>query len=220
MLSYQVCGTTGSTSAYSSHLVRMCIVVILCITTQAGFVYVRYICVSLYCTPLPRGPKQETPCAPCFDQVCTRCSGEEDELLNTQAVEVDGLSVCAAAPSGSTASSSGTTVETLRLRQGYYRTSNQSHVVLECYRKEACNGGHDAANYCASGYKGACEGVTSRAMIGNQFSWQKRFRLAGLRIRMSLQCRYPLSPSCVIYQGYFRFIGLHSLFHVLRACFV
>ncbi|CAM9294482.1 unnamed protein product, partial [Laminaria digitata] len=67
-------------------------------------------------------------------------------------VEIDGLTVCAEAPPGTTAPSSGTTVETLVLEKGYYRTSSQSHIILECYQKDACAGGIAIESICAVGY--------------------------------------------------------------------
>lgn len=54
-------------------------------------------------------------------------------------------------------SSTGTTLASLQLAEGYYRTSNESHVVLECYRKDSCIGGLDPTTYCATGYEGPCE---------------------------------------------------------------
>ncbi|CAN0445352.1 unnamed protein product, partial [Scytosiphon promiscuus] len=40
------------------------------------------------------------------------------------------------------------------LAQGYFRASNQSQVVLKCYQANACRGGDNIENYCASGYMG------------------------------------------------------------------
>ncbi|CAN0375421.1 unnamed protein product, partial [Scytosiphon promiscuus] len=45
----------------------------------------------------------------------------------------------------------------LTLKNGYFRTSNQSYVILQCFRRNACQGGKDADDYCASGYTGPCE---------------------------------------------------------------
>lgn len=58
---------------------------------------------------------------------------------------------------GAKASSRGTTVATLDLQKGYYRTSAKSQVVVECYLEDACVGGTDAESYCADGYEGPCE---------------------------------------------------------------
>lgn len=50
----------------------------------------------------------------------------------------------------------GTTLSTLDLEKGYYRTSADSKNILKCLREEACVGGVDSSNYCASGYQGPC----------------------------------------------------------------
>ena len=67
--------------------------------------------------------------------------------------------VCEVAPEGvDTTGNPGMTLETLNLMSGFYRTSNTSRNVLECYRKEACIGGSTVARYCEKGYAGPCEG--------------------------------------------------------------
>ncbi|CAN0527409.1 unnamed protein product [Laminaria digitata] len=67
------------------------------------------------------------------------------------------MPVCELQPSGSVASSRGTTLATLEREEGYYRTSNQSSMFLECYRKHACLGGNSTVDACAPGYEGPCE---------------------------------------------------------------
>lgn len=70
---------------------------------------------------------------------------------------INGLSFCETAPAGSLAPLSGTTVSTLELSPGHYRTSNRSRDIRECFYEKACHGGSDADRYCANGYKGPCE---------------------------------------------------------------
>ena len=67
--------------------------------------------------------------------------------------------VCAVVPEGvdTTTGISGMTLETLDLMSGFFRTSNKSREVLECYREEACMGGSTVGRYCAEGYGGPCE---------------------------------------------------------------
>ena len=66
--------------------------------------------------------------------------------------------VCAVVPEGvNTTGDSGMTLETLNLMSGFFRTSDESREVLECYREEACMGGSIAGRYCAEGYAGPCE---------------------------------------------------------------
>ncbi|CAN0156092.1 unnamed protein product, partial [Laminaria digitata] len=69
---------------------------------------------------------------------------------------------CEVPPDGATAERNGTTVGTLSLDEGYFRTSNQSHVILKCFHQNACVGGTDTANYCAPGYTGPCENAAMR----------------------------------------------------------
>ena len=65
---------------------------------------------------------------------------------------------CDVAPEGvNTTGISGMTLETLNLMSGFYRTSNKSRNVLECYHEKACVGGSHDGSYCAKGYAGPCE---------------------------------------------------------------
>lgn len=64
---------------------------------------------------------------------------------------------CETIPVGVRPSSSVSTIETFDLEEGYYRVSNESSIVLQCYQEEACVGGTNASNYCATGYRGPCE---------------------------------------------------------------
>lgn len=64
---------------------------------------------------------------------------------------------CMGIPKGATTSDGGATVESLRLKLGYFRISNTSGEVLQCYRREACKGGTDMSNCCAEGYSGPCK---------------------------------------------------------------
>lgn len=51
-----------------------------------------------------------------------------------------------------------TTLERLRIDEGYWRAANDSTEVLACYNKDACDGGvTDRQDYCANGYQGPCE---------------------------------------------------------------
>ena len=81
-------------------------------------------------------------------------------------VRVDGFPSCAVPPLGATAPSSGTTLATLTLSAGYFRTSNESHNILKCYQADACLGGSDIDGYCAPGYMGPCK---KSLVTGNWF---------------------------------------------------
>lgn len=69
----------------------------------------------------------------------------------------DYVPVCTEIPTGVDDSEDGVTLELLDLDEGYYRTSNLSHDVLECYQKKACQGGVVVESFCADGYEGVCK---------------------------------------------------------------
>lgn len=89
-----------------------------------------------------------------FEAVCSRCPD-----FNAADVSIDSEThpVCADLPRGVKALSSGTTLSTLDLEQGFYRVSAESHVVIECLNEDACSGGSTAGEYCARGYEGPCK---------------------------------------------------------------
>ena len=79
--------------------------------------------------------------------------------MATSAVVTDELHVpvCTDLPYGARENETGITLETIILNVGYYRISNTSTDVRECYQKEACIGGYVVGGYCAAGYQGPCE---------------------------------------------------------------
>ena len=110
------------------------------------------------CLSLSSSYKQANFCSSCFDEVCSRCSTDGDDgVLIRKEVRINEKPFCEEPRLGATAPLKGTTVENLTLDEGYFRTSNQSHDILQCYRKSACQGGNDAYKYCAPGYTGPCE---------------------------------------------------------------
>lgn len=92
-----------------------------------------------------------------FELACARCSADCDAIPSSVTMADSTIPVCVELMEGTKASSSGTTVATLDLQEGYYRTSAESQVVVECYLASACAGGTDPENYCADGYEGPCE---------------------------------------------------------------
>ena len=56
------------------------------------------------------------------------------------------------------ASSSQGIVEKLNIAQGYWRATNKSREVLECFNQHACKGGiaSKTSDYCVDGFKGPC----------------------------------------------------------------
>ncbi|CAM9433543.1 unnamed protein product, partial [Ectocarpus sp. 13 AM-2016] len=89
-----------------------------------------------------------------FELACARCSADCEAIPSSVTMADSTIPVCVELMEGTQASSSGTTVATLDLREGYYRTSAESQVVVECYLTSACVGGTDPENYCADGYEG------------------------------------------------------------------
>lgn len=51
-----------------------------------------------------------------------------------------------------------TTIQELSINEGYWRATEDSLNILECYNKQACRGGKTGApNFCRQGYEGPCE---------------------------------------------------------------
>lgn len=89
-----------------------------------------------------------------FEVVCSRCP---DFGSSNVSIDSETHPVCADLPEGVRALSSGATLSSFDLEEGYYRTSSESHVVIECFNEDACLGGRTAGEYCARGYEGPCE---------------------------------------------------------------
>lgn len=91
-----------------------------------------------------------------FELVCQQCLGgcEVDQMIAM--VERNTIPACEDIPNGVLQLST-TTLATFHLMEGYYRVSAQSRVIRECYQVEACSGGIDHLNYCATGYTGPCK---------------------------------------------------------------
>ena len=93
-----------------------------------------------------------------FQTVCRGCTTVPNQILDGVWVTNEHETpTCTELPKGTVSLSSGTTVVSLTLQKGYFRTSNETSVIFECYRSEACEGGDDPGKYCANGYEGACE---------------------------------------------------------------
>ena len=110
-------------------------------------------------------------CRSCFNEVCSRCDGGRDGTNDSIEVRIDGLPVCVKPPLGAVAPSRGTTVDSLTLLKGYFRTSNESHDVRKCYHERACRGGSDADEYCTFGYTGPCEWSFVLRFFVVKFGW-------------------------------------------------
>ena len=112
------------------------------------------------------GPRQDISR---FETVCQGCSDAANNIV-PDGVEISNerqTPSCQEIPTGTVATSIATTVESLTLKKGFYRTSKENDIVMECYRSEACLGGSDPDEYCAEGYEGACEckATTTRTIL-------------------------------------------------------
>ena len=93
-----------------------------------------------------------------FEKVCQGCSVVADTIPDGVGISDErAIPSCKDIPWGAVGVSSGTTIANLELEKGHFRTSDESDVVVECYRSEACVGGNDPDEYCADGYEGACK---------------------------------------------------------------
>ncbi|CAM9892814.1 unnamed protein product, partial [Ectocarpus sp. 8 AP-2014] len=106
-----------------------------------------------------------------FDQVCTGCAVSCAEIPESVVVANDGfVPICETIMTGASGNA-GATVATLELDPGYYRTSADSREVLQCHQEEACMGGVETSEYCASGYEGAyCAVCEEGYATGYQYS--------------------------------------------------
>ncbi|CAM9935287.1 unnamed protein product [Ectocarpus sp. 6 AP-2014] len=91
-----------------------------------------------------------------FGRVCSRCASECDSELESAAelVDAETLPTCEEAPEGSRTTRRGATLATLEILPGFYRSSETSTDIRECFHKQACEGGSAVGTYCAEGYIG------------------------------------------------------------------
>lgn len=92
----------------------------------------------------------ETLCHGC--EVCPSCLFPELELVPKCLSLLDAGIEHATSPGGVT------TIQEILINEGYWRASEDSLNILECYNKQACRGGKTgASNFCRQGYEGPCE---------------------------------------------------------------
>lgn len=108
-----------------------------------------------------------------FAVICAGCPGGcRDTPPGVFVQSNESVPVCEEVPEGAVELNVGATLEHLELKTGYYRVSERSHNVLECYNEEACEGGVETADEsCAEGYKGVCE-ATVYAKERRDLSWK------------------------------------------------
>lgn len=96
--------------------------------------------------------------------VCDSCPdwSECDKCVVT---DPETVALCSEVLKHTTSLDGYTTIASLSLDKGYWRTSNESRDILRCYNPDACEGGvaeiHGDGNfadgYCADGYQGPCK---------------------------------------------------------------
>ena len=102
-------------------------------------------------------PRQVSPDRCRFGLVCAQClDGCQSDLSNV-AINRNSLPVCNPIPVGVWPLSPATTLQTLDIKEGFFRISTESAIVLECFQQDACLGGIEPSDYCATGYTGPCK---------------------------------------------------------------
>jgi len=92
-----------------------------------------------------------------YDAVCLDCPAWMN-CRNCSIASGHMLPTCSSPLAHTEADKPRTTLETLTISPGYWRATNQSKDILECFNRDACNGGRTGAErFCASGYTGPCE---------------------------------------------------------------
>jgi len=111
--------------------------------------------------------RYEAVCFDCPDWVeCSGCTIESSDVTPTCVVPLEHTK----------ANQPGLTLETLSIDGGYWRTTAESDNILACHNPDACSGGQTGTDsFCASGYKGPCEGVGEKASC-----WSKYLRTHAL----------------------------------------
>lgn len=87
-----------------------------------------------------------------YDVACEACPAEGN---NCTMPYYDRVQLCESVLEHTTSLAADGTLETLDLEPGYWRSSNTSRDIRECYEADACIGG--VQGVCASGYEGPCE---------------------------------------------------------------
>ncbi|CAM9398277.1 unnamed protein product, partial [Ascophyllum nodosum] len=108
----------------------------------------------------------KTVCNGCLDS-CTGCIFEEEQQGSPTCTSLSQAGIEHTKSSGGT-----TTVEQLKIDEGYWRATNTSTLVYECFNTKACGGGVTGAlDYCLPGYEGPYCSICSKTHVsGTSFS--------------------------------------------------
>ena len=92
-----------------------------------------------------------------FETVCNGCPGT---CAGCSFGDVQDSLTCTAVMEHSTSEGGITTVEGLRIQEGYWRAAKTSTNVYKCFNTKACAGGlTGTSEFCRVGYEGPCECV-------------------------------------------------------------
>lgn len=90
--------------------------------------------------------------------VCDGCDGSDVECEGCTIEDDHTIPVCSPLLEHTTSERGTATLERLVLNSGYWRATNTSRDILECFNKNACHGGVTGSKtYCSMGYEGPCE---------------------------------------------------------------
>lgn len=110
-----------------------------------------FISTSYYCIM-----RQEDSATERYATVCDGCPSWEN--CESSAVHEDNVRPKCTPAMENTNAPTGTTLETLGIEAGYWRATNKSKEILQCYNDKACLGGKtESLGFCDSGYEGPCE---------------------------------------------------------------
>ncbi|CAN0353583.1 unnamed protein product [Ectocarpus sp. 6 AP-2014] len=99
------------------------------------------------------GLYQDTENGTRYETVCKGCSKESDWLVMVESE--DRVPKCSEQLEHTQSKGGNTTIQTLELDPGYWRTTRDSTHVLACYNGDACEGGMtDDQAFCHQGYEG------------------------------------------------------------------
>ena len=87
-----------------------------------------------------------------YDVACESCPAEGNNCTLSSRNEVQ---LCEPVLEHTSSPNSNDTLASLSLHPGYWRSSNSSRDIRECYEPDACHEGLHGS--CSSGYEGPCE---------------------------------------------------------------
>lgn len=91
-----------------------------------------------------------------YEVVCGGCTPDLWENCDGCSMGSSGTVPTCTKALDNTGAEAGSTIETISIHQGYWRATNISRIVRECYNFHACRGGQTGSStFCEDGYEGA-----------------------------------------------------------------